>query len=56
MLTLIDGSLTYMRETATHHRHGAVTHHHGEDDHPAYLQRPFLDAQKLMQERIRQGR
>ena len=52
MLTLIDGSLTYIRETATHHAPGSVTHHHGEDDHQAFLERPFLDAQEAMRRRL----
>jgi hypothetical protein len=44
MLTLIDGTLSYIRETAALHRHGNVTHHHGEADHLAYLERPFREA------------
>ncbi len=56
MLTLIDGSLTYVRETAARHRDGAVTHHHGEADHLAYLQRPFLEARQAVQRRIEQSR
>jgi hypothetical protein len=44
MLTLIDGSLSYIRENAVVHRHGNVTHHHGEGDHLAYLERPFHEA------------
>ena len=52
MLTLIDGSLTYIRETATHHAPGSVTPHHGEDDHQAFLERPFLDARDAMRRRL----
>ena len=33
MLTLIEGGLSYIQQTARHHEHGTVTHHHGEDDH-----------------------
>ena len=55
MLTLIDGGLTYIRETAPFHAPGAVTHHHGEDDHLAYLQRPFLEAQEVLNRRLREA-
>jgi hypothetical protein len=54
MLTLIDGGLSYIRETAALHRDGAVTHHHGEADHVAYLQRPFLAAREAVRRRIEQ--
>ena len=52
MSTLIDGTLTYIRETATHHAPGTVTHHHGEDDHLAFLERPFLEAREAVQRRL----
>ena len=32
MLTLIQGSLSYIRSSALHYPPGSVTHHHGEDD------------------------
>ncbi len=44
MLTLLHGGLEYIRQRATVHTHGSVTHHHGEDDHQAYLERPFHEA------------
>ena len=44
MLTLLHGGLEYIRQRATLHTHGSVTHHHGEDDHQAYLERPFHEA------------
>ena len=53
MLTIIDGNLTYIREAAPVHRPGTVTHHHGEDDHMAYLQRPFLEAREAIHQRMR---
>ena len=56
MLTLIDGGLTYIRETTALHKPGTVTHHHGEDDHLAFLQRPFLQAREAVNERMRKGR
>jgi hypothetical protein len=55
MLTLIEGSMTYIREVAAVHRDAEVTHHHGEADHLAYLQRPFLAAQAAVQRRIEQS-
>ena len=54
MLTLIDGNLTYIRETAAVHQPGTVTHHHGEDDHLAYLERPFLEARGAIHRRMHQ--
>ncbi len=56
MLTLIDGSLTYMQEIARHYQPGTVTHHHSEDDHMAYLQRPLLQAREAVQSRLDSGR
>jgi hypothetical protein len=44
MLTLIDGSMSFIRHTALHYPSGTVTHHHGEEDHLAYLERPFQEA------------
>ena len=51
MLTLIDGGLAYIRRTAHHHPPGTVTHHHGQDDHVAYLERPFHEARAAIQRR-----
>ena len=53
MLTLVEGGLTYISETAASHKPGTVTHHHGEDDHLAYLQRPFLEAREAIRRRMR---
>jgi hypothetical protein len=52
MLTLVEGSLEYVRRTAPRHRHGTVTHHHGEADHLAYLERPFLEALTALRARL----
>ena len=52
MLTLIDGDLTYIRETAGVRPVGSVTHRHGEADHLAYLQRPFLEARDAILSRM----
>ena len=54
MLTLIEGSLTYVREVAPMRQPGSTTHHHGEDDHMAYLERPFLEAQAAIHQRMHQ--
>ena len=55
MLTLIEGGLTYIRQRALHHPPRAVTHHHGQDDHLAYLERPFHEAQVAIQRRASHG-
>jgi hypothetical protein len=52
MLTLIDGSLTYIRELSPRDHPGTVTHHHGEEDHEAYLERPFLEARAAIHRRL----
>ncbi|MFN8540020.1 MAG: CehA/McbA family metallohydrolase [Thermomicrobiales bacterium] len=52
MLTLIDGSLTYIRKQSPRYRPGTVTHHHGEADHQAYLERPFQQAIEAIHRRM----
>ena len=52
MLTLIEGDLVYIRESSGQHVPGSVTHHHGEDDHVAYLERPFIEARDAIHERM----
>jgi hypothetical protein len=52
MLTLIDGSLAYIRHTAAHDPHDRVTHHHGEGDHIAFLERPFHEAAAALHRRM----
>ena len=54
MLTLIEGDLEYIKHTSTQHRHGTVTHRHGEDDHTAFLSRPFLEAQDAILRRAQE--
>ncbi len=54
MLTLIDGDLQYIRQTAARHEHGTTTHHHGEEDHLAYLERPFVEAREAIHRRMHQ--
>lgn len=52
MLTLIDGTLTYIRNRSAQYRPGTVTHHHGEADHLAYLERPFREAIEAIHRRM----
>src|SRR5262249_7836493 len=52
MLTLIDGSLAYIRHTPAHDPHDHVTHHHGESDHMAFLERPFHEAAAALHRRM----
>jgi hypothetical protein len=52
MLTLIEGSLDYIRHTAAHAPPGSVTHHHGEADHQAFLERPFHEATAALHRRM----
>jgi len=52
MLTLVEGSLEYIRHTAPHWRPGTVSHHHAEGDHLGYLERPFREAQAALRARL----
>jgi hypothetical protein len=52
MLTLVEGSLAYMRNTAALDAPGSVTHHHGEEDHLAFLERPFHEAAAAIHKRM----
>ena len=53
MLSAIEGDLAYINNVSPQHRQSDVTHHHGEEDHLAYLSRPFLEARGAIQERLR---
>ena len=55
MLTMIEGDLAYIREGSGQHKPGTVTHHHGEDDHIAYLERPFHEAIDAVRARMREA-
>jgi hypothetical protein len=44
MRTMTEGSLAYLADSAVRHPAGSATHHHGEDDHAAFLARPFHEA------------
>jgi hypothetical protein len=52
MLTLIEGSLAYVRNVSGQRRPESITHHHGELDHQAFLERPFLEARAAIQRRM----
>ncbi|MCA1595427.1 MAG: CehA/McbA family metallohydrolase, partial [Chloroflexi bacterium] len=44
MLTLVDGSLQYIRRRARQWKPGTVTHHHHHEDHGTFLEEPFHQA------------
>jgi hypothetical protein len=44
MLTLLDGTLTYIRQRSAQYPANTITHPHGEADHLAFLERPFHEA------------
>ena len=54
MLTLVDGSIQYIRRNSRQHLDRRTTHHHGEEDHMAYLERPFLEARRAIHDRMHQ--
>jgi hypothetical protein len=56
LLTLVEGSLQYVRQVAPHRPDATTTHHHGESDHLAYLERPFLEAREALHRRLHQLR
>jgi hypothetical protein len=56
MLTLVEGTLQYVREMSVQHQPGTVTHHHGQHDHLAHLSEPFLEAKSVLDERLRTQR
>jgi hypothetical protein len=51
LLSLVEGGLGYVR-SAIHHPPGSVTYPHGLEDHNAYLEEPFLEAQAALAARI----
>ena len=54
MLTLIDGSLEHIRESAAHYEPGSVTHHHHHHDHREFLEEPFHEAAAAIHKRMHQ--
>lgn len=53
MLTLIHGGLEYLRTRSRQYPPDMITHHHGEEDHLAYLERPFHEAVEKIQARCK---
>jgi len=49
--TLVEGAREYVRKTAVLRSNQLTTHHHGEADHLAWLQRPFDEALRALEER-----
>ena len=49
MLTLMEGSLAHIRQTAIRIPAERVSHHHGQDDHQAFLERPILEGMQAVQ-------
>jgi hypothetical protein len=52
MITLLEGSLAYIRTRSRQARPGTVTHFHGESDHQAFLERPFQEALQAVHARM----
>jgi hypothetical protein len=52
LLTLVHGSLEYIRTLSPQRPPGSVTHHHGQADHLAYLEQPFLQARAALRLRL----
>ncbi len=52
MLTLLEGSLSYIRTRSRQYRPGTVTHFHGQADHQAFLERPFHQAVEALHARM----
>jgi hypothetical protein len=51
--TLVEGAREYVRHTAVRRSDRLTTHHHGEADHLAWLERPFAEALRALDERGR---
>jgi hypothetical protein len=52
--TLVEGAREYVRHTAVRRSDRLTTHHHGEDGHLAWLERPFTEALRALDERDRE--
>jgi hypothetical protein len=48
---LVEGARDYVRHTAVRRSDLHTTHHHGEADHLAWLERPFAEALRALEER-----
>jgi hypothetical protein len=49
--TLVEGAREYVRHTAVRRSDQFTTHHHGEANHLAWLERPFAEALRALEER-----
>jgi hypothetical protein len=49
--TLVEGAREYIRHTAVRRSDPLTTHHHGQADHLAWLERPFAEALRALDER-----
>jgi hypothetical protein len=52
--TLVEGAREYVRRTAVRRPDQFTTHHHGEASHLAWLERPFTEALRALDERDRE--
>ena len=52
MRTLVTGARDYVRHTAARRDDALTTHHHGELDHAAWLERPFTEALRALDDRL----
>jgi hypothetical protein len=50
---IVGGGIDYIRGRTLQWRPGSVTHHHGRSDHLAYLEEPFHEAIRRLEERTR---
>jgi hypothetical protein len=51
MVTLVDIALAHVQEMTLRYPDRAVWHRHGEEDHQAYLERPFHEAMEALRDR-----
>ena len=52
--TIVEGARDYVRHTAVRRSDQVTTHHHGEADHLAWLERPFNEALRALDDRSRE--
>lgn len=52
MLSLVEGGLSYIRDRSWQHPHRNISHHHGEEDHLAFLERPYREALAALHQRM----
>jgi hypothetical protein len=52
MLTLIDGSVSFIRQRSRQYPQETTTHQHDHADHLAYLEEPFQEARQAIHQRL----